>query len=210
MRARAPAGCRTTTTELARLVSGAVHVSGRRERIHPATRTFQALRIAVNDELGALARGLDAALERTRPGGRIAVISFHSLEDRIVKRAFRDDPRVTRLTRAASSPATTSAQQPARAQRETCASPSGSRSRHGRATTRCPQRRVSVPPPAGAPRACTRRAARAQPAPALRAIGRIVVVLSGLYVLVFVYLALLANVTRLHYEIGTRSINARS
>ncbi len=89
----------TTTTELARLISGVVHISGRRERIHPATRTFQALRIAVNDELGALERGLDGALERTRLGGRIAVICFHSLEDRIVKRIFRDDPRVRALTR---------------------------------------------------------------------------------------------------------------
>ena len=88
-----------TTLELARLVSGAVHVRGRRERIHPATRTFQALRIAVNDELGALERGLAAAIERTASGARIAVITFHLLEDRIVKQTFRDDPRLTVLTR---------------------------------------------------------------------------------------------------------------
>ncbi|GAC1309129.1 MAG: 16S rRNA (cytosine(1402)-N(4))-methyltransferase RsmH [Vulcanimicrobiaceae bacterium] len=87
------------TLDLARLVSGVVHVSGKRERIHPATRTFQALRIAVNDELGELERGLDAAIARTRPGGRIAAISFHSLEDRIVKNRFRSDERVARITK---------------------------------------------------------------------------------------------------------------
>jgi len=87
------------TMELAGVVSGAVHVRGKRERIHPATRTFQALRIAVNDELGALEESLDAAFERTREDGRIAVISFHSLEDRIVKLRFRDDPRAERVTR---------------------------------------------------------------------------------------------------------------
>jgi len=103
--ARAVAGARDagraprTTADLARIVAGAVHVRGLRERIHPATRTFQALRIAVNDELGALERGLASAVARTRPGGRIAVISFHSLEDRIVKRAFRNDERLRPLTK---------------------------------------------------------------------------------------------------------------
>ena len=87
------------TGELARLVSGVVHVRGKRERLHPATRTFQALRIAVNDELGSLERGLDAAIARTRAGGRIAVITFHSLEDRIVKRRFRSDERLRVLTK---------------------------------------------------------------------------------------------------------------
>jgi 16S rRNA (cytosine1402-N4)-methyltransferase len=94
-RGRLPTG----TAGLAKLVAGVLHRSGRRERIHPATRTFQALRIAVNDELGSLARGLEAAAARTRPGGHIVAISFHSLEDRIVKQTFRDDSRLRPLTR---------------------------------------------------------------------------------------------------------------
>ncbi len=81
-----------TTTELADLVA---RVVPRRpgQRLHPATRTFQALRIAVNDELGALERALPQAIAVLRPGGRLAVITFHSLEDRIVKHFFRREAR---------------------------------------------------------------------------------------------------------------------
>jgi 16S rRNA (cytosine1402-N4)-methyltransferase len=89
-----------TTTDLVAAVTAALGPA--RGRIHPATRTFQALRIAVNDELQALQAGLDAAVHLLQPHGRLAVISFHSLEDRIVKWRFRgyaDDGLVRILTR---------------------------------------------------------------------------------------------------------------
>jgi 16S rRNA (cytosine1402-N4)-methyltransferase len=78
-----------TTYELAAIVYKAVGSRYRHSRIDPATRTFQALRIAVNDELGALEEGLKKAVTWLGGGGRIAVISFHSLEDRIVKNLFK-------------------------------------------------------------------------------------------------------------------------
>jgi 16S rRNA (cytosine1402-N4)-methyltransferase len=79
-----------TTLQLADIIKGAIPRAKWEERLHPATRTFQALRIAVNDELGSLEKGLKAAINMLNRGGRIAVISFHSLEDRIVKNIFRD------------------------------------------------------------------------------------------------------------------------
>lgn len=77
-----------TARELAEVVRHAVPHAYARGRIHPATKTFQALRIAVNDELGALEEGMRAAVNLLAPGGRIAIITFHSLEDRIVKHYF--------------------------------------------------------------------------------------------------------------------------
>jgi 16S rRNA (cytosine1402-N4)-methyltransferase len=91
-----------TSAELAELIRrclprAAGHAGGTR-RIDPATRTFQALRIAVNDEMKSLEIALRRLPECLRPQGRLAVISFHSLEDRRVKEAFRDDPRLRALT----------------------------------------------------------------------------------------------------------------
>jgi 16S rRNA (cytosine1402-N4)-methyltransferase len=83
------AGAIETTGHLARVVEKAV---GRKpqDRIHPATRTFQGLRIFVNDELGELGRALFGAEVVLKPGGRLVVVTFHSLEDRLVKRFFQD------------------------------------------------------------------------------------------------------------------------
>ena len=78
-----------TTLELAELIRGAMPAAALREKQHPAKRSFQAIRIAVNDELGELPPMLDAAQENLNRGGRLAVITFHSLEDRIVKHALQ-------------------------------------------------------------------------------------------------------------------------
>jgi len=88
--------CLETTTQLAELIENTI---GKREKKHPATRCFQAIRIFVNNELGDLATGLEAAIRQLRPGGRLVVISFHSLEDRLVKRTFREAVRPGKVRR---------------------------------------------------------------------------------------------------------------
>jgi 16S rRNA (cytosine1402-N4)-methyltransferase len=80
-----------TTEDLAKVAEGVYRRFGDRDsRVHPATRMFQALRIVVNDELGAIIEALPQILERTQNYGRICIISFHSLEDRIIKNTFRE------------------------------------------------------------------------------------------------------------------------
>ncbi|MBE9143287.1 16S rRNA (cytosine(1402)-N(4))-methyltransferase RsmH [Planktothrix mougeotii] len=88
-----------TTTDLANAIAGCVPGSYRHGRIHPATRVFQALRIAVNQELTCLEKFLDQAQYWLKPGGRIGIISFHSLEDRIVKHRLKDSPILQILTK---------------------------------------------------------------------------------------------------------------
>jgi 16S rRNA (cytosine1402-N4)-methyltransferase len=87
-----------STAELAYAIAGCYPPKARHGRIHPATRSFQALRIAVNDELGALEALLQRAPDWLVPGGVLAIISFHSLEDRRVKQAFLADARLERLS----------------------------------------------------------------------------------------------------------------
>lgn len=78
-----------TTGELVDIIRGAMPAAALREKQHPAKRSFQAIRIAVNDELGAVREAMTKAIDVLNPGGRLAVITFHSLEDRIVKEAFK-------------------------------------------------------------------------------------------------------------------------
>ncbi|BFM41198.1 16S rRNA (cytosine(1402)-N(4))-methyltransferase RsmH [Synechocystis sp. LKSZ1] len=89
----------TTTTELAETIARSVPGQYRYGRIHPATRVFQALRIVVNDELGSLERFLALAPQWLKPAGRLGIISFHSLEDRLVKHRFRESPLLKVLTK---------------------------------------------------------------------------------------------------------------
>jgi len=86
-----------TTFDLVKIIENSVPRFYRHGRIHPATRTFQALRIAVNDELNTIQKGLEIALKIVSAGAKIAVISFHSLEDRIVKNFFRDHKDVLKI-----------------------------------------------------------------------------------------------------------------
>ena len=83
----------TTTTQLGEFIAHLYKSRGKQEKIHPATRVFQALRIEVNDELGSLQRFLESLPDMLAPGARIAVITFHSLEDRLVKRFFQEQSR---------------------------------------------------------------------------------------------------------------------
>jgi len=86
-----------TTFQLIRVLRRAIPFRFQRQKIHFATRTFQAIRIAVNDELESLRKGLDQGLEILDQGGRIVVISFHSLEDRIVKNFFKDKENILKV-----------------------------------------------------------------------------------------------------------------
>lgn len=86
----------TRTGQLADVIAGKVRRIG---KTHPATQTFQALRMAVNDELGEIERGLDAVTTLLKPGGRLAVITFHSIEDRLVKQSINADERLEKINK---------------------------------------------------------------------------------------------------------------
>ena len=86
----------TRTVQLAELIAGLKRQHG---KIHPATKVFQALRIAVNDEFGELERVLPECVNLLKPGGRLAILSFHSLEDRIIKQFFKSTPALKVVTK---------------------------------------------------------------------------------------------------------------
>ena len=88
-----------TTKQLVEVIERATPKSYRHKKIHAATKTFQALRIEVNDELGNLQRGLSEAVEILEPGGKIAVLSFHSLEDRIAKNFLKQNQSLSLITK---------------------------------------------------------------------------------------------------------------
>jgi 16S rRNA (cytosine1402-N4)-methyltransferase len=123
----------TTTAELARVIS-AVAPPIKGEKIHPATKTFQALRIRVNDELGEIQTLLKSAGSLLKPGGRVVMISFHSLEDRLVKDSFRESARLGELEMLTKKPVTANEQEALRNPR--------SRSAKLRAAERVLQREV--------------------------------------------------------------------
>ncbi|RLC39462.1 MAG: 16S rRNA (cytosine(1402)-N(4))-methyltransferase, partial [Candidatus Nealsonbacteria bacterium] len=100
-----------TTFQLVEIVKKAIPKRYQRQKIHPATRTFQALRIAVNDELGNLKKGLSQSLEILEKGGRIVTISFHSLEDRICKNFFKEQNQKGLLKILTKKPITPSSQE---------------------------------------------------------------------------------------------------
>ena len=88
----------TTTGQLVEVIKAAIPAKARREGPHPAKRTFQAIRIEVNDELGQLQRAMEEFCDVLRPGGRLCVISFHSLEDRIAKEGHEQTRRSLHLS----------------------------------------------------------------------------------------------------------------
>jgi 16S rRNA (cytosine1402-N4)-methyltransferase len=109
------------TLQLAELIVRALPGPARHQRIHPATRSFQAIRMAVNDEIGELEGALAAAVQCLRPGGRLAVISFHSVEDRIVKHFLRAHCEVVTKKPIVATPAEVARNPRARSARLRCA-----------------------------------------------------------------------------------------
>ncbi len=195
-----------TTVEFAQMVSGLLHRPGRRERIHPATRVFQALRIAVNDELDALRDGLDLAVDRLRRGaGRVVAISLHSLEDRIVKHAFREDERLEPLTRKPVLPGEAEMQRNPRARSAKLRAAQRKASEmvesNALRTVRAPRDekpRVTVRTARNATQRRMSRAARARYSSLMQFCAGLAVLLCG----VMLYVMLTARLTSLNYAVG--------